>query len=108
MSYTGPKGETPATAKQIPTGYRASSRPYQVHHGRPKGFLSAAQLGHRELQRAGLTLHLFRLVAVAPADPLPFPSPIVGTTQKCRRLGFAVAFPSRRSIDLTNGNHWAI
>ena len=28
-SYTGTKGETPDTAKELPTDYRASSRPYQ-------------------------------------------------------------------------------
>ena len=28
--YTGTKGETPATAKQLPTDYRASSRPYHA------------------------------------------------------------------------------
>jgi hypothetical protein len=28
--YTGTKGETPDTAKKLPTNYRASSRPYQV------------------------------------------------------------------------------
>ena len=27
--YTGTKGETPDTAKKLPTDYRASSRPYQ-------------------------------------------------------------------------------
>ena len=29
-SYTGTQGETPDTAKEPPTTYRASSRPYQV------------------------------------------------------------------------------
>ena len=29
-SYTGTKGETPDTAKEPPTNYRASSRPYQA------------------------------------------------------------------------------
>jgi hypothetical protein len=28
--YTGTQGETPDTAKESPTDYRASSRPYQV------------------------------------------------------------------------------
>ena len=28
-SYTGTQGETPDTAKEPPTDYRASSRPYQ-------------------------------------------------------------------------------
>ena len=27
--YTGTQGETPDTAKELPTNYRASSRPYQ-------------------------------------------------------------------------------
>ena len=31
--YTGTKGETPATAKELPTDYRASSRPYRVQRG---------------------------------------------------------------------------
>jgi hypothetical protein len=29
-SYTGTQGETPNTAKEPPTDYRASSQPYQV------------------------------------------------------------------------------
>ena len=49
------------------------ARPQPVRHRRPKGFLGPPQLGHRERQHPGLTLHLFRFVAVAPANPLPPP-----------------------------------
>jgi hypothetical protein len=33
-SYTGTQGETPDTAKELPTDCRASSRPYQVRTAR--------------------------------------------------------------------------
>jgi hypothetical protein len=32
--YTGTQGETPDTAKERPTNYRASSRPYHGHNAR--------------------------------------------------------------------------
>jgi hypothetical protein len=40
---TGTKVETPDTAKELPTDYRASARPYQVFRR-----LAAAQLGVRK------------------------------------------------------------
>jgi len=46
-SYTGTQGETPDTAKESPTSYRASSRPYQV---------SAVNDRHLTLKALGMAL----------------------------------------------------
>ena len=42
--YTGTKGETPDTAKELPTDYRASSRPYPRRPWRDQDFLCAETL----------------------------------------------------------------
>ena len=70
--YTGTQGETPDTAKRLPTDRRASPRPYQEHY-------------HREWNHQGLGN---ALIADAPARA-------VGAIRRRPRLGGLLNYRER-------------
>src|SRR5262249_23757290 len=100
--YTGTPGETPDTAKELPTNYRASSRPYRHLYDVPSlegsdvyGFiLSREALTKREIQQIEADYWariLTRSIADAPgaqshtmhARGTPSPSPASSGISSC-------------------------
>ena len=59
-SYTGTKGKTPDTAKEPPTDYRASSRPYQVAFRRSMsgGLVAENRRDTRGLRYSGVRIKI--------------------------------------------------